>query len=442
MNKNSKKKSGQFSTTLLRREFSNLSNFFQSINSRKDIGKKMKQNRSIKPHHYNFITSKNLGKLSSFDTLEKKKSSRKKKKNFRNKSISQRIVTNFNSEKEVCVEKGKKSDNHIFLFESKDSGLSLKNNLPEEYPKLDVVKSALGADSSPENYLFVPLKLKKELDILSIKIIYPVDNKNGKYTKYVQNVSKSIRDFIGLDYDSIFSIENSNNVKYLEYESETYNNTNKKLLLLDLDETLIHSEFRDNYNYKSLDKMKAHSKCYHRSFSYIENNYKYYFDIYFRPFLFDFLHEIKNYFDLAIFTASTKGYADTIINYIDPNNEIFKFRLYREACIPIQKYLYIKDLRIIKNYNPMKVIIMDNSLYSFINQPSNGMLIYSFYSNHKDNQLIYAKNFLIKYLYPANDVRTEIEKWFHFSKLLGKKCFIENDNDDEDEDDDNNSDNS
>ena len=427
MNKNSKKKSGQFSTTLLRREFSNLSNFFQSINSRKDIGKKMKQNRSIKPHHYNFITSKNLGKLSSFDTLEKKKSSRKKKKNFRNKSISQRIVTNFNSEKEVCVEKGKKSDNHIFLFESKDSGLSLKNNLPEEYPKLDVVKSALGADSSPENYLFVPLKLKKELDILSIKIIYPVDNKNGKYTKYVQNVSKSIRDFIGLDYDSIFSIENSNNVKYLEYESETYNNTNKKLLLLDLDETLIHSEFRDNYNYKSLDKMKAHSKCYHRSFSYIENNYKYYFDIYFRPFLFDFLHEIKNYFDLAIFTASSKGYADTVINYIDPNNEFFKFRLYRDACVPIQKYIYIKDLRIIKNYDPMNIILMDNSLYSFINQPSNGMLIYSFYSNHKDNQLIHAKNFLIKYIYPSKDVRIEIDKWFNFSDLLGKKIINEND---------------
>ena len=441
MNKNSKKKSGQFSTTLLRREFSNLSNFFQSINSRKDIGKKMKQNRSIKPHHYNFITSKNLGKLSSFDTLEKKKSSRKKKKNFRNKSISQRIVTNFKSEKEINVEKEMKSDNHIFFCDSKDSEICPKTNFPKEYPKLDVVKSAKGSDSSPENYLFVPLKLKKELDILSIKIIYPIDNKNGKYTKYVQNVSKSIRDFIGLDYDSIFSFENSNNVKYLEYESESYNNTNKKLLLLDLDETLIHSEFRDNYNYKSLDKMKAHSKCYHRSFSYIEDNYQYYFDIYFRPFLFDFLHEIKNYFDLAIFTASSKGYADTIINYIDPNNKIFKFRLYREACIPIQKYLFIKDLRIIKNYNPMKVIIMDNSLYSFINQPSNGMLIYSFYSNHKDNQLIYAKNFLIKYLYPANDVRTEIEKWFHFSKLLGKELFTENDSDVDDENE-NESDNS
>ena len=65
-----------------------------------------------------------------------------------------------------------KSDNHIFFCDSKDSGLSLKTNFPEEYPKLDVVKGVPGSDSSPENYLLMPLKLKKELDILSIKIIW------------------------------------------------------------------------------------------------------------------------------------------------------------------------------------------------------------------------------------------------------------------------------
>ena len=75
----------------------------------------------------------------------------------------------------------------------------------------------------------------------------------------------------------------------------------------------------------------------------------------------------------------------------------------------------------------MNIILMDNSLYSFINQPSNGMLIYSFYSNHKDNQLIHAKNFLIKYIYPSKDVRIEIDKWFNFSDLLGKKIINEND---------------
>ena len=348
-------------------------------------------------------------------------------------SFSERIVTNFkNKKKNNSVKEKKESFKKNKNKKAKGNILSLISNFQKKSPKIDIVKSTKNiCDKKPEYYLSIPSKLKKQLDILSIKIIYPIDNKYGKYTKYVQNVSKSIKDFMNLDYDSIFSEENSSKMKYLIFDGELNISSGKKLLLLDLDETLIHSEFRDSSNYKSLDRIKQNSKCYNRSFSYIDDNYQYYFDIYFRPFLFDFLHEIKNYFDLAIFTASSKGYADIIINYIDPNKEFFKFCLYREACIPIQKYIYIKDLRIIKNYNPMNIIIMDNSLYSFINQPSNGMLIYSFYSNHKDNQLLHAKNFLIKYLYPAEDVRIEIEKWFHFNELLGKKNFNESDSEDD-----------
>ena len=115
-----------------------------------------------------------------------------------------------------------------------------------------------------------------------------------------------------------------------------------------------------------------------------------------------------------------KNYADTIIDYIDKNNEYFKFRLYRDACIPIQNKLYIKDLRIIKDYDPRNVLLMDNSLYSFMNQPSNGMLVNSFYMNHKDLQLISAKNFLINYISPCDDVRKECEKWYHFTELFYK----------------------
>ena len=98
-----------------------------------------------------------------------------------------------------------------------------------------------------------------------------------------------------------------------------------------------------------------------------------------------------------------KNYADTIIDYIDKNNEYFKFRLYRDACIPIQNKLYIKDLRIIKDYDPRNVLLMDNSLYSFMNQPSNS-----------------AKNFLINYISPCDDVRKECEKWYHFTELFYK----------------------
>ena len=421
------------SKTGLKRNSCKLSDLSKTINQCKnDIefkSPKYKYHKSIRSHNCKFITSNQLLIYSSSDTLDKKKSTKKKRKTFRN---SERVVTNFklkngeieedSDEEKITSLKNNEKKHEINI-------LSLASKSQRKYPKIDIIKNynKTKKDLKPDNYLFIPYKLKKKLDILSLKIIYPVDNKYGMYTKYVQNVAKSLKDFIHLDYDSIFSEENLSNVEYLIYNNSNKNNKLKKLLLLDLDETLIHSEFRNPLNYKTLDKIKENSKCYNRSFSYIEDNFKYYFDIYFRPFLFDFLHEIKYYFDLVIFTASSKRYADTVINYIDPNNELFKFRLYREACIPIQKYVFIKDLRIIKNYDPMNVILMDNSLYSFINQPSNGLLIYSFYTNYKDNQLIHAKNFLIKYIYPSKDVRIEIEKWFQFSELLGKKIPIEND---------------
>jgi Dullard-like phosphatase family protein len=420
------------SNAKLKKDISELTALIKSINLQKDNDKKSnikKKKKLISPNCFNFMSSKYLMKYSSLDTPEKqKKSSRKKNKKIKNKAKSERVVTNFFSEKktkekeeeEDCIEeeKIKSLKANIICYKSKKDILSFTLHSSKKYPKIDIVNSTYNINNdlyTMSNYsIYIPEKLQKQINLLSVKTIFPIDNKYGKYTKYINSVAKSIKDFIHLDYDSIFSDENSIHMKYLIYNSDS----DKKLLLLDLDETLVHSEFRDSTNYKSLDKMKENSKCYNRSFSYIDKNYKYYFDIYFRPFLFDFLHEIKNYFDLAIFTASSKGYADTIINYIDPNNELFKFRLYRDACIPIQKFIFIKDLRIIKNYNPMNIILMDNSLYSFINQPSNGMLIYSFYTNHKDNQLMLAKNFLIKCIYPAKDLRIEIDKWFKFNQLL------------------------
>ena len=196
--------------------------------------------------------------------------------------------------------------------------------------------------------------------------------------------------------------------------------TKKKLLLIDLDETLVHSEFRNKDNYKALDLFTKNSKCHSKTFSYSDENYIYYIDVFFRPHLKNFLKEVSKYFDLAIFTAAMKCYADIIIDYIDPKNEFFQFRLYRDACIPLQQRLYIKDLRIIKDYDPMNVILMDNSLYSFMNQPSNGMLVNSFYTNHKDTQLISAKNFLINHIFPCDDIRKECEKWYHFTDLFYK----------------------
>ena len=84
---------------------------------------------------------------------------------------------------------------------------------------------------------------------------------------------------------------------------------------------------------------------------------------------------------------------------------MFKFRLYRDACIPLGYNILVKDLRIIKNYDPKNTILMDNSIYSFINQPSNGLIVNSFNLDSKDIQLINAKRYLINHIANSKDVR-------------------------------------
>ena len=372
---------------------------------------------------------KSLEEISSYDTNKKSKiNNGKDTPKKRTKSIAPL------NEKEV-----KEKDSETIEKNSRSRSKSKKNTLlktpmkkiskiyeKEKYKekKEIIVRKCSDFDEVPQHSLILPSELKDQLEKPELYIVSPNQNVEGNYSSYINGVAATLKEFIEFDYDSIFDQKNKENVRYcyhtnflVDLEDEI---PKKKLLLIDLDETLIHSEFRNKNNYKELDLFTRTSKCQSRTFSYSDENYIYYMDVFFRPHLKHFLSEVSKYFDLAIFTAAMKGYADIIIDFIDPNNSIFKFRLYREACIPIQDRLYIKDLRIIKDYDPMNVILMDNSLYSFMNQPSNGMLVNSFYTSHKDTQLISAKNFLINHIYPCEDVRKECEKWYHFTKLFYK----------------------
>ena len=361
---------------------------------------RVKRNHSI---NSKYMSIQNLKQLSSNSTPKKKKSGKNK-----GKSVKFKLPQN----------------EPVYLEEEEELYLDTTNSNFANYLEGMMINSQRKKGISKKNSIFlkVPNKLKKQIEFLSLDIVFPVENRFGLFDKYQHNIKESLKIISNINFNSIFSCENARNVNYLIHEGTCDAKGNKKkLLLLDLDETLIHSEIRDKNNFHILNKLISTAHCYHKLFSYEEKNYLYYFDIFFRPYLFDFLHELQNYFDIAIFTASSKGYADTIIDYIDPSNTIFKFRLYREACIPIQNYIYIKDLRIIRNYEPSNVILLDNSLYSFANQPKNGMLLYSFYWNDKDDQLIIAKNFLLKYVYNAKDVRDELEKWYHFNGFKKSK---------------------
>ena len=350
----------------------------------------------------------NIEDFSTFSSLKNKSS--KKNSHTKHKSISCIKIKNLEASKNKRSKSTEFIENFSEPFEYSD-----QNKLNEK----------------PENFIILPKKLKNDLENINhkeITVMNPTDNCAGYYSEYINGAYNTIKNYMNYDYNSIFDKKNNINVNYVNWE---YSNIEqKKLLILDLDETLFHSEFRTLVNYKHLDKLKRKTKCKVKTMTFTKDDCKIFFEVFFRPHLMDFLNEINKYFDLAIFTASVKEYADTVLEYIDPKNQFFKFRLYRDACIPIGNNIYVKDLRIVKNFDAKNIILMDNSLYSFMNQPSNGLIVNSFIMDYKDNQLLNAKQYLINHIAKSNDVRKINNKWFKFDQLFKNQNIFEYDSDD------------
>jgi len=161
------------------------------------------------------------------------------------------------------------------------------------------------------------------------------------------------------------------------------NSMNKKTLILDLDETLIHCD--NKYIYQNHDQYLTINN---------ENNEIEEFPIFLRPGLKDFLSFASKHFEVGLFTAASKVYADTIIDFIDPDKEFFSFKLYRCSCINIKSSVNIKPLSLIENRNLDDIIIVDNNILSFCANISNGYLIPSFFSNKEDKELIKLECYL------------------------------------------------
>lgn len=230
-----------------------------------------------------------------------------------------------------------------------------------------------------------------------LEYVEPALNFQGNYHNYVSMVLKSLVPLRSLNLTNTLD---ENNIILPDSD------LNKKTLILDLDETLIHSDFDSNY--------PTHDHVV--SFTYEDQEVM--VPIILRPGLMHFLENIAEVFEVFVFTASKREYADAILDFLDPENRIFKRRFYREHCINIRNRIFVKDLRVFVNRKLENIILVDNSLYSFSNQLSNGILINSFYNDKEDRELFNLFNYLQQYIRPASDSRAVNEKIFNFNLIF------------------------
>ena len=123
-----------------------------------------------------------------------------------------------------------------------------------------------------------------------------------------------------------------------------------------------------------------------------------------RPFARALLEEAHKLFEVVVFTASDQGYADAVLDYLDPSKELIDLRLYRNSCVFVGG-VFLKDLRILRHRELKDTVLVDNLVYSFGNQLSNGVPVMSWYDDQTDEELFKLIGYL-KRLAAADDVRT------------------------------------
>ena len=221
------------------------------------------------------------------------------------------------------------------------------------------------------NY-FLQLKTKKyeDLNIFFQKNILQIENEEGSL---------------------IASLYLRNNSPFTSLPPPYIKTTNKKKysLVLDLDETLV--------NFK------------------IKNGKEGYVRL--RPFLFGFLEEVSQFYELIIFSSASEAYANSVIEAIEHDKKYFDYVFYRQHTIIVGND-FVKDLtRIGRPLN--SIIIIDNMPQNFRFQKENGICIKPFWGQDSNDKTLYnLMPILIDIAKIGGDVRVSLNKYRE--EIVGK----------------------
>ena len=175
----------------------------------------------------------------------------------------------------------------------------------------------------------------------------------------------------------------------------------KKTLILDLDETLVHSSFTPFEKNDIVLNVDFEGVMY--------NIY-----VLVRPDAELFIKTVAKFFELVIFTASISKYASPLLDILDKEKNI-KYRLYRDQCTFING-IYIKDLKRC-NRSLKDLIIVDNSPIAYTFDSDNGLPIKTWIEDPDDNELMKLVP-ILEFLSKTKDVRKFIDQFVYNNKIL------------------------
>ena len=280
--------------------------------------------------------------------------------------------------------------------------------------------------NSYKNSMNVPYKLNKNnskinqnnKDNINIKI----ENNDSTEQKEKENINLNINNTTKnqtLNTSKNIKINNSTNINQNEISKIFYStlsqsdrknkskkkyllpekNSNKKTLVLDLDETLVHSIGTIPSDSNDIPQSDFTIKV-------PQINSSHDVHVMVRPHVEEFLERMSKRFELVIFTASISKYANPLLNIVDKMGYV-PFRLFREHCTLINT-AFVKDLSLLGR-DFKDIIILDNNPTAYSLNHYNGFPIKSWFDDKNDDELLKICP-ILEFLSYVPDVRDYIKK--------------------------------
>jgi carboxy-terminal domain RNA polymerase II polypeptide A small phosphatase len=156
----------------------------------------------------------------------------------------------------------------------------------------------------------------------------------------------------------------------------------RKLLIFDLDETLVH----------------ASPALLERASDFEVSPYF----IYVRPHISEVLAALAPHYDFAVWSSSSQDYVDTVTARVFGTQFELKFAWSVERCVQradprSNSYVYIKDLRKVQSqgYEVSRITILDDSPEKIARQPKNHLPLRPYLGCEPDTELLRIADLLL-----------------------------------------------